>query len=38
VGAGLLSVLIFPLAGLLLLERAAPSPKADSEPAPLMAM
>jgi len=32
------SVLIFPLAGLLLLKRGAPSPHADSEPAPLMAM
>src|SRR5829696_8702395 len=42
IGAGLLSVLIFPLGGLLLLKRGAPSPKAareaDSEPAPLMAM
>ena len=37
IGAGLLSVLIFPLGGLLLLERGAPSPKADREPAPLMA-
>src|ERR687895_226668 len=37
IGAGLLSVLIFPLAGLLLLKRGAPSPKADGEPAPLMA-
>src|SRR5215208_5570566 len=42
IGAGLLSVLIFPLAGLLLLKRGAPSataaPEADSEPAPLVAM
>ena len=41
IGAGLLSVLLFPLAGLLLLRRGAPSPtaaKADSEPAPLVAM
>jgi Kef-type K+ transport system membrane component KefB len=42
IGAGLLSVLIFPLAGLLLLRRAAASPatarEPDREPAPLMAM
>src|SRR5918996_786085 len=42
IGAGLLSVLIFPLAGLLMLKRGAPSPTgapmADSEPAPLVAM
>src|SRR4051794_20967281 len=42
VGAGLLSVLIFPLLGLVLLKRAAPAPQAprdtESEPAPLMAM
>jgi Kef-type K+ transport system membrane component KefB len=42
IGAGLLSVLIFPLAGLLLLKRRAPKPQApsgtDAEPAPLMAM
>jgi Kef-type K+ transport system membrane component KefB len=42
IGAGLLSVLIFPLSGLLLLKRGAPSPKAapdtEPEPAPLMAM
>jgi hypothetical protein len=38
VGAGLLSVLIFPLAGLLLLKRGAPARTADGEPAPLMAM
>jgi Kef-type K+ transport system membrane component KefB len=38
VGAGLLSVLIFPLAGLLLLRRRAPAQTADGEPTPLMAM
>src|SRR3954467_7143118 len=42
IGAGLLSVLIFPLAGLLLLRRGAPSPAAarepDGDPAPLMTM
>src|SRR5215207_5861928 len=42
IGAGPLSVLVFPLGGLLLLKRGAPSPQAaasaDSEPAPLMAM
>jgi Kef-type K+ transport system membrane component KefB len=42
IGAGLLSVLIFPLAGLLMLKRRAPSPTAapmaESEPAPLVAM
>ena len=36
IGAGLLSVLLFPLGGLLLLRRE-PAP-ADTEPAPLMAM
>jgi hypothetical protein len=42
IGAGLLSVLIFPLTGLLLLKRGAPTPTAapepDGEPTPLMAM
>jgi Kef-type K+ transport system membrane component KefB len=38
IGAGLLSVLIFPLAGLLLLKRGAPTREADGEPAPLLAM
>jgi Kef-type K+ transport system membrane component KefB len=42
IGAGLLSVLLFPLAGLLLLRRGAapvaPAPVADAEPAPLVAM
>jgi Kef-type K+ transport system membrane component KefB len=40
IGAGLLSVLIFPLTGLLLLRRAAPrpAPERDAEPAPLLAM
>src|SRR5919202_1230368 len=41
IGAGLLSVLIFPLAGLLLLRRGAPShargPQPEAEPAPLLA-
>jgi Kef-type K+ transport system membrane component KefB len=39
IGAGLLSVLLFPLGGLLLLRRApGPGEPADAEPAPLMAM
>jgi Kef-type K+ transport system membrane component KefB len=41
IGAGLLSVLLFPLGGLLLLRRSAPEraePAETSEPAPLMAM
>src|SRR3954453_10711268 len=41
IGAGLLSVLIFPLAGLLLLRRGPRTPRAvadDAEPAPLIAM
>jgi Kef-type K+ transport system membrane component KefB len=40
IGAGLLSVLIFPLTGLLLLRRGAPSPapEPDAEPSPLLAM
>jgi Kef-type K+ transport system membrane component KefB len=39
IGAGLLSVLVFPLAGLLLLRRGgAPHGQPDAEPAPLMAM
>jgi Kef-type K+ transport system membrane component KefB len=43
VGAGLLSVLLFPLAGLVLLRRTGPAagpavPAADGEPAPLTAM
>src|SRR5205823_15039161 len=42
IGAGLLSVLIFPLTGLLLLKRGAPTPttapEPDGEPTPLMAM
>jgi len=42
IGAGLLSVLIFPLSGLLALKRGAPprapASEGDSEPAPLMAM
>jgi Kef-type K+ transport system membrane component KefB len=37
IGAGLLSVLLFPLGGLALLGRAAPG-EPDAEPAPLMAM
>src|SRR3954452_21230223 len=39
IGAGLLSVLLFPLAGLLLLRRGgAPSPEVEREPSPLTAM
>jgi len=38
IGAGLLSVLLFPLGGLVLLRRSAPHPQPDPEPAPLMAM
>jgi Kef-type K+ transport system membrane component KefB len=42
IGAGLLSVLIFPLAGLVLLRRAAPpqarAQQAEADPAPLIAM
>jgi Kef-type K+ transport system membrane component KefB len=41
IGAGLLSVLIFPVTGLALLRRAggpAAKPEGDAEPAPLMAM
>ena len=42
IGAGLLSVLIFPVTGLVLLRRAQgsaePEPQAEREPAPLMAM
>jgi Kef-type K+ transport system membrane component KefB len=40
IGAGLLSVLLFPVGGLALLRRGAPPPEpgAESEPAPLMAM
>ena len=42
IGAGLLSVVLFPLGGLLLLRRgaAAPNggPESGEEPAPLMAM
>src|SRR3954465_15794389 len=38
IGAGLLSVLLFPLGGLLLLRRGAPRKQPDVEPAPLMAM
>jgi Kef-type K+ transport system membrane component KefB len=43
IGAGLLSVLIFPLLGLTLLRRAQPAdrrepPREEAEPAPLMAM
>src|SRR3954470_24487826 len=38
IGAGLLSVLLFPLGGLLLLRRGAPRKQPDAEPAPLMAM
>src|SRR3954447_262287 len=38
IGAGLLSVLLFPLGGLLLLRRRAPQQEPDTEPAPLMAM
>jgi Kef-type K+ transport system membrane component KefB len=38
IGAGLLSVLIFPLTGLLLLRRGAPAPERSSEPGPLLAM
>jgi Kef-type K+ transport system membrane component KefB len=40
IGAGLLSVLLFPVGGLALLRRGAPPPEpdADTEPAPLMAM
>jgi Kef-type K+ transport system membrane component KefB len=42
IGAGLLSVLLFPLTGLLLLRRTASAPRveptADEAPAPLMAM
>jgi Kef-type K+ transport system membrane component KefB len=40
IGAGLLSVLLFPVGGLALLRRGAPPPEpgADAEPEPLMAM
>src|SRR4051794_1852989 len=38
IGAGLLSVLLFPLSGLVLLRRGAPRKQPDPEPAPLMAM
>jgi Kef-type K+ transport system membrane component KefB len=38
IGAGLLSVLLFPLGGLVLLRRGAPREQPDPEPAPLMAM
>jgi Kef-type K+ transport system membrane component KefB len=40
IGAGLLSVLLFPIGGLALLRRGAPPPESDTdaEPAPLMAM
>src|SRR5215210_7079176 len=38
IGAGLLSVLLFPLTGLVLLRRGAPRKQPDAEPAPLMAM
>jgi Kef-type K+ transport system membrane component KefB len=42
IGAGLLSVLIFPVTGLVLLRRGGPPPKeaaeAEREPAPIMAM
>jgi Kef-type K+ transport system membrane component KefB len=37
IGAGLLSVLLFPLTGLVLLRKAAPRKQPDAEPAPLMA-
>src|SRR5215211_7546511 len=38
IGAGLLSVLLFPRTGLVLLRRGAPREQPDAEPAPLMAM
>jgi Kef-type K+ transport system membrane component KefB len=38
IGAGLLSVLLFPLTGLVLLRKGAPRKQPDAEPAPLMAM
>ena len=38
IGAGLLSVLCFPLAGLILLRRDGAAPEPDVEPAPMLAM
>ena len=38
IGAGLLSVVLFPLGGLLILRRGTPTPKSSDEAAPLMAM